>query len=106
MSAEKNAQLQAFLTDKANVIMSLYKTNSITNEPIHYLKNSKNILWNKFHEEYLDGMYCTSFYTKLAENKYIYRKDLSGLYYTCSQYDYEIFSDLTLLIQKKVTEVV
>ena len=106
MSAEKNAQLQAFLTDKANVIMSSYKTDSITNEPIHYLKNSKNILWNKFHEEYSDGMCRTSFYTKLVGNKYIYREDLGELCHMCLQYGYEIFSDLTLLIQKKVTEVV
>ncbi len=44
MSAEKNAQLQAFLTDKSNIIMSSYKTDSITNELIYYLKNSKDVL--------------------------------------------------------------
>lgn len=58
--------------DKANVIMSSYKTDSVTNEPVYYLKNSKNMLWNKFHEEYPDGMHRTSFYTRLEGNKYIY----------------------------------
>ncbi|CAG8522212.1 6441_t:CDS:2, partial [Racocetra persica] len=58
MSSEKNAQLQSFLMDKANIIMSSYKTNPITNEPVYYLKNSKDILWNKFHEEYPNGMCC------------------------------------------------
>ncbi|CAG8652085.1 17732_t:CDS:2, partial [Gigaspora rosea] len=33
MSAEKNSQLQSFLMDKANVIMSSYKTDPLTNEP-------------------------------------------------------------------------
>ena len=84
MSVEKNEQLQIFLADKANVIMSSYKVDSITNEPVHYLKNSKNILWNKFHEEYPDGMRRTSFYTKLEGNRYIYREDLGGLCHTCS----------------------
>ncbi|CAG8687826.1 3979_t:CDS:2, partial [Gigaspora rosea] len=32
MSAEKNSQLQSFLMDKANVVMSSYKTDPLTNE--------------------------------------------------------------------------
>lgn len=104
MSIEKNEQLQAFLTDKANVIMSSYKTDSKTNEPVYYLKNSKNILWNKFHENYPDGMCRASFYAKLEGNQYIYQEDLGGLCHTCSQYGYEIFSDLIVLIQKQITE--
>ncbi|RIB23511.1 hypothetical protein C2G38_2032692 [Gigaspora rosea] len=104
MSVEKNLQLQSFLMDKANVVMSSYKTDPLTNEPVYYLKNSKDILWSKFHEEYPDGMRRTSFYTRMEKNKYIYREDLGGLCHTCSQYGYEIFSDLTLLIQKHVAE--
>ncbi len=46
----------------------------------------------------------TSFYAKLEGNKYIYQKDLDGLCYMCSQYGYEIFSDLILLIQKQVVK--
>lgn len=45
MSAEKQEQIQQFLTNKANVIMSSYKTDSITNEPVYYLKQSKDMLW-------------------------------------------------------------
>ncbi|CAG8801037.1 18215_t:CDS:2, partial [Gigaspora rosea] len=76
MSSEKNAQFQSFLMDKANVIMSSYKTDTITNELVYCLKNSKDVLWNKFHEEYPNGMCRTSFYTRLEENKYIYQEDL------------------------------
>ncbi|CAG8456095.1 11584_t:CDS:2, partial [Scutellospora calospora] len=39
MLSEKNVQLQSFLMDKANVIMSSYKTDPITNEPILHAIN-------------------------------------------------------------------
>ncbi len=45
-----------------------------------------------------------SFYAKLKGNKYIYWEDLGGLCHMYSQYDYKIFLDLILLIQKQVAE--
>ncbi|CAG8851559.1 35939_t:CDS:1, partial [Racocetra persica] len=41
--AEKEQQIQQFLANRTNVIMSLYKTDSITNKPVFYLKYSKDI---------------------------------------------------------------
>ncbi|CAG8637083.1 2270_t:CDS:2 [Diversispora eburnea] len=55
-SEEIQQQLQAFLLDKAHVVMSSYKTDLVTNEPVHYLKHTKEILWKKYHEQYFDGM--------------------------------------------------
>lgn len=68
MSVEKQEQIQKFLANRANVIMSLYKTDSVTNELVYYLKDSKNILWEQFQEEYLNSMKYTSFYAYLQGN--------------------------------------
>ncbi|GBC12328.2 hypothetical protein GLOIN_2v1767687 [Rhizophagus irregularis DAOM 181602=DAOM 197198] len=70
-------QLQAFLMDKANVVMSSYKTDITTNEPVHYLKQTKTALWKKYHEQYPDGVQRTTFFTKLEGNKYIYHENLA-----------------------------
>ncbi|CAG8587296.1 10691_t:CDS:2 [Diversispora eburnea] len=43
-SKEIQQQLQAFLLDKAHIVMSSYKTDPVTNEPVHYLKHTKEIL--------------------------------------------------------------
>ncbi|CAG8453579.1 22274_t:CDS:2 [Gigaspora rosea] len=68
MSAEKQEQIRQFLTNKENVIMSLYKTDSVTNEPVYYLKDYNNVLWERFYEEYQKGMKRTSFYAHLEGN--------------------------------------
>ena len=44
LSSEKKEQFENFFQNKANVIMSSYKTNSI-GLPVYYLKNSKKVLW-------------------------------------------------------------
>ncbi|RGB23570.1 hypothetical protein C1646_774297 [Rhizophagus diaphanus] len=49
-------QLQAFLMDKAHVIMSSYKTDAATNKSVHYLKQTKTELQKKYHEQYPDGI--------------------------------------------------
>ncbi|CAB4489091.1 unnamed protein product [Rhizophagus irregularis] len=41
LEREKKENLEQFFSDKANVIMSSYKTDTITQEPVHYLKNTK-----------------------------------------------------------------
>ncbi|RHZ86976.1 hypothetical protein Glove_41g95 [Diversispora epigaea] len=103
-SEETQQQLQAFLLDKAHVVMSSYKTDPVTNEPVHYLKHTKETLWKKYHEQYSDGMQRTSFFTRLQGKKYIYREDLGGLCQTCQKYGYEIFSDLSKYIEKHVNQ--
>ncbi|CAG8737920.1 22526_t:CDS:2, partial [Gigaspora rosea] len=93
-TTEKQQALDTFLMDKAHVVMSSYKTDTATNELVHYLKHTKKALWEKFHEQYPDGIKRASFFKKLEGNKYTYREDLEGLCHTCQQYGYEIFSDL------------
>ncbi|CAG8809844.1 22524_t:CDS:2, partial [Gigaspora rosea] len=104
MSSEKKKQIQQFLMNKANVIMSSYKTDSITNEPIYYLKQSKDMLWEQFHEEYPDGMKRTSFYAHLQGGRYLYRKNLGGLCQTCSKYRYDTFEELGEYIQNNIKD--
>ncbi|EXX69092.1 hypothetical protein RirG_099080 [Rhizophagus irregularis DAOM 197198w] len=87
LSTEMQEQLQAFLMDKANVVMT-----------------NKTALWKKYHEQYPDGVQRTTFFTKLEGNKYIYRENLGGLCLTCQKYGYEIFSDLIEYINKYVTQ--
>ncbi len=90
--------------DKAHVVMSSYKTDAITNEPVHYLKQTKTGLWKKYHKQYPDGVQRTTFFTKLEENKYIYRENLGGLCLICQKYGYEIFLDLIEYINKYITQ--
>ncbi|RHZ86975.1 hypothetical protein Glove_41g97 [Diversispora epigaea] len=88
-SEETQQQLQAFLLDKAHVVMSSYKTDPVTNEPVHYLKHTKETLWKKYHEQYSDGMQRTSFFTRLQGKKYIYREDLGDNLKRFLKRDYE-----------------
>ena len=75
--------------------MSSYKTDAATQDPIHYLKNTKQELWEKFQEKYPNGVKKTTFYKYLQGNKYIYRENLGGLCSICNTYGYETFDDLT-----------
>jgi hypothetical protein len=96
---EKKDQIESFFQNKSNVIMSSYKTDSASGLPVYYLKNTKNILWERFHEEYPDGLKRTAFYGYLQGNQYIYKEDLGGLCSICNTYGYESFDELRKLIQ-------
>ena len=85
--------------------MSSYKTDTVTQEPVHYLKNMKQELWEKFHEKYPNGAKRTTFYKYLQGNKYIYRENLGGLCSICNTYGYETFDELTKLIQSHVSNL-
>jgi len=56
LSQEKLEQFSNFFEDKANVIMSSYKTDAKTQLPVLYLKNTKKALWEKFKEIYPNGL--------------------------------------------------
>ena len=105
LGKEKKDQLDRFFSDKANVIMSSYKTDTATQEPVHYLKNTKSELWEKFQENYPDGVKRTTFYKYLQGNKYIYRENLGGLCSICNIYGYETFDELTKFIQHHVSSL-
>ncbi len=103
LSQEKLEQFSNFFEDKANVIMSSYKTDAKTQLPVLYLKNTKKALWEKFKEIYPNGLKRTTFYRQLEGNRYQYREDMGGLCATCNTYGYEIFECLKDLIQKEIS---
>lgn len=89
--------LETFLHDKNNVSMSSYKTDTLTGNPILYLKATKKEMWEKYHEEYPNGLKRTSFMCRL-DGQFKYKEDLGGLCITCDFYGYQVFDSLTELI--------
>jgi len=85
--------------------MSSYKTDTATQEPVHYLKNTKTELWEKFQENYPNGVKRTTFYKYLQGNRFIYRENLGGLCSICNTYGYETFDELTKFIQHHVSNL-
>ncbi|RIA89637.1 hypothetical protein C1645_824568 [Glomus cerebriforme] len=84
LPSEKLQEFEKFINDKIHVVISSYKTDSKTSISIKYLCDNKQVFWEKFHAEFSNGIYHTTFMTKLQRNEYIYQEDLSGLYSTCS----------------------
>ncbi|RIB20250.1 hypothetical protein C2G38_2179769 [Gigaspora rosea] len=99
MDPKKKEQLEKFFQDKAVVIMSSYKTDNSTNQPVHYLKNTKQVLWNKFHETFPDGVKRTSFYGYLQGNRFVYHENMGGLCSICSIHGYKTFDEFNRLIK-------
>ena len=85
--------------------MSSYKTDIITQESVYYLKNMKKELWEKFHEIYPNRVKWTTFYKHLQDNRYIYHENLDNLCSICNIYGYEIFDELTKLIQNHISNL-
>ena len=104
VSEIQNQEFEAFFADKDNVTMSSYKVDSKTNLPLLYLKDNKKALWDKFEAIYPDGIKRTSFMTRLANGRFVYREDLGGLCNICNEYGYEIFDTLINIIQLNVNE--
>ena len=90
--------LETFLHDKNNVSMSSYKTDTKTGNPILYLNATKKEMWEKYHEEYPNGLKRTSFMCKL-DGQFKYREDLGGLCITCDFYGYQVFDSIIQLIK-------
>jgi hypothetical protein len=84
-----------FFSDKANVSMSSYKVDPKTDLPILYLQDQKKALWEKFSEEYPNGMKRTTFMTRISDGPFKYREDLGGLCSICSQYGYNVFAEIS-----------
>ena len=91
-----------FFQDKTYVIINSYKIDTKSGKLVVYLKNTKNVLWEKFKETFPNRIKRTTFYTQLMGHQYIYREDLGGLCSTCSTYGYETFEDITKLIKEKI----
>ena len=97
-------QFQNFFADKNIVNLSSYKVDTKTGEPLKYLKDQKETLWQKFFEMYPTGMKRTTFLARLKDGPYVYREDLGGLCSICSDYGYDVFDDLRNLITEKISE--
>ena len=78
--------------------MSSYKTDTAMQKLVHYFKNTKQELWEKFHENYSNEIKRIIFYKHLQDNRYIYYENLGSLYSICNTYDYKTFDELTKLI--------
>lgn len=94
--------MEDFLLDKSNVSMSSHKTDPKAGLPIYYLQDHKSALWKKYSELYPDGMRCTAFMSRLESGQFLYRDNLGGLCIICNEYGYEIFSEITKLIENYV----
>ena len=103
MDIVKDQQFETFFADRENIAMSSYKVDPKTNLPILYLKDQKEALWQKFSEIYPDGMKRTSFMARLANGPFRYREDLGGLCIICSEYSYQIFENLGVLINVHIS---
>ncbi|GES94462.1 hypothetical protein GLOIN_2v1472586 [Rhizophagus clarus] len=69
---------------------TLYRNGFLTSIP----KNTKKALWERFTEEYSNGMHCTSFMTCLKGGQYVYRENLGGLCSICNDCGYMVFRDI------------
>ena len=104
VTEEMERQFQNFFADKNIVNLSSYKVDVKTGEPLKYIKDKKETLWQKFFELYPTGMKRTTFLARLRDRPYVYREDLGGLCGICSEYGYGVFDDLRVLITKRINE--
>ena len=102
LDPEKASQFEQFIEDKANIIMSSYKTDTKTGLPVKYLRDNKEALWEKFHATYPNGIQHTTFMKNLQGNQYIYKEDLGGLCSTCSRYGFEVFADIENFVKRHI----
>jgi|ERR1700722_4143953 hypothetical protein len=97
-------QFEQFFTNKEIVNMSSYKTDTSTGQPVLYLQDNKKALWERFSEQYPNGMRRTSFMTKLQGGRFVYQENLGGLCSTCNDNGYLVFSDINTLISAHITD--
>ncbi|CAG8721344.1 21483_t:CDS:2, partial [Racocetra persica] len=102
ITSEIEQQFERFFADKNIINISSYKVDLKTGQPLKYLKDYKETLWQKYFELYLTGMKWTTFMARLQDGSYTYRNDLGGLCYTCNQYGYGVFEELEKLIKNKI----
>ncbi|CAB4473438.1 unnamed protein product [Rhizophagus irregularis] len=70
---EQIDQFDSFFMRKDIVNMSSYRTHSKSGLPIMYLQDHKQALWEKFSEEYPNGMRRTAFMTRLQGSRFVYQ---------------------------------
>ena len=78
--------------------MSSYKTDNTSGLPVLYLQDHKKALWNRFHEQYPNGMQRTSFMMQLNGKRFVYKENLGGLCSECNECGYEVFASINTII--------
>ncbi|KAF0356581.1 hypothetical protein F8M41_014743 [Gigaspora margarita] len=89
-------QFEIFFTNKENVNMSSYRSDSTLGLPILYLQDHKTALWNRFHEQYSNRMCKTTFMTRLEGNRFLFQNNLGGLCASCNDCGYEIINNINI----------
>ncbi|RHZ68621.1 hypothetical protein Glove_294g79 [Diversispora epigaea] len=102
--AEMLNQFDRFFSDKAIINMSSYKSDTSTGLPTLYLQDYKKVLWERFHEQYPNGIKRTSFMTRLQGGRYVYKDNLGGLCSECNECGYEVFGDIRILISAHIDD--
>jgi hypothetical protein len=95
---EQIDQFERFFTRKDIVNMSSYRNHSQSGLPIMYLQDHKQALWEKFSEEYPNGLRRTAFMTRLQGSRFVYQDNLGGLCSECNECGYEIFASIDTII--------
>ncbi|RHZ55870.1 hypothetical protein Glove_410g98 [Diversispora epigaea] len=105
-TTEQLQQFELFFSTKEHVNMSSYKTDNASGLPVLYLQDHKKALWDRFHEQYPNGMQRTSFITKLSGKRFIYKEDLGGLCSECNECGYQVFANIEELIKINITDLI
>jgi hypothetical protein len=69
-----------------------------------YLQDHKQALWEKFSEEYPNGMHRTAFMTRLQGSRFVYQDNLGGLCSECNECGYESFASINTIIDTHVED--
>ncbi|CAB4410646.1 unnamed protein product [Rhizophagus irregularis] len=101
---EQIDQFDSFFMRKDIVNMSSYRTHSKSGLPIMYLQDHKQALWEKFSEEYPNGMRRTAFMTRLQGSRFVYQDNLGGLCSECNECGYESFASINTIIATHVED--
>ncbi|CAB5180006.1 unnamed protein product [Rhizophagus irregularis] len=86
----------------SNDLISAAKKYAHTNGP--GCVDNKKALWINLKLTYPDGIKRASFMARLANGRYVYRKDLGGLCNICNEYGYEVFDTLINIIRLNINE--
>ncbi|UZO23826.1 uncharacterized protein OCT59_016156 [Rhizophagus irregularis] len=101
---EQIDQFDSFFMRKDIVNMSSYRTHLKSGLPIMYLQDHKQALWEKFSEEYPNGMRHTAFMTRLQGSRFVYQDNLGGLCSECNECGYESFASINTIIATHVED--
>lgn len=102
--SEQIDQFDRFFMRKDIVNMSSYRNHSKSGLPIMYLQDHKQALWEKFSEEYPNGMRRSAFMSRLQGSRFVYQDDLGGLCSECNECGYEIFASINAIITTHIDD--